>query len=681
MPRALASLSNLIYQELKALGCSIFWSSPTQMSDVALMTPQSMLKSTMVRRGSVGVLLCLHEEGALLVSVSATTPSGESFDLGDVSPSQTIGQLKRTVARNAGICTGAQQLWLPQDARDDAQQLIDNETVGSVLSYSPICVAQGPTAALELVLAVMIDVEEWESLVSVRDALGYAQWTDYRAGWAKLEEHKNVSRCEGVEVDEYGKISDLCLLDANLQRSGDEDFPSLAGFTILDHISLSDNVIFSNMSTSILGAICREPPPSLHTLDLSSCALLELPSMACLDSLTDLSLSDNSRLPFDCVNSFFQTPPPELQRIDLSNCALHAMPTLTKCMALTSIEFTSNPQLTYHGLAPFCINPPPNLEHLGLCECEIDAVPSMSACAFLTSLDLSANISAMSNSLVSFFENPPPKLTKIDLTSCGLDGLPPMSQCKALLEIDLSDSSELTTIGLGPFFLAPPPQLQILQLYGSGITSLPSLAAFSHLVELTLSESQALTTAGLESFCVEPPPKLKKLELWGCTMIQALPSMAQFASLSQIDLTDCAALAIAGLELFHLTPPPQLESLTLADCDLDGLPPMHACRLLKSLDLSDNRKLDSTNTKVFFGCPPPQLQTLNLNGCNLEGACGVWRLDWAPHIYTTVQCVVQCATFVNAVANVSPPPVWLQPSLACPTGHFSPTSILPTAQL
>jgi hypothetical protein len=90
-------------------------------------------------------------------------------------------------------------------------ELKDDELLGTVMHYNLIFHSSN---RLEL-LVVTFELEEWQILVEMRDAAGYAGWTRNTEGWDALEEHTDPSRCAGVTI-ESGNITQINLTDSNL---------------------------------------------------------------------------------------------------------------------------------------------------------------------------------------------------------------------------------------------------------------------------------------------------------------------------------------------------------------------------------------------------------------------------------------------------------------------------------
>jgi hypothetical protein len=87
-------------------------------------------------------------------------------------------------------------------------ELEDDELLGAVIHYNP---TSHLMKRLEL-LVTNFELEEWSTLVKLRDGTGYAGWQGENEGWDTLEEHKDPSQCSGIAVDASGKIAeiDLC---------------------------------------------------------------------------------------------------------------------------------------------------------------------------------------------------------------------------------------------------------------------------------------------------------------------------------------------------------------------------------------------------------------------------------------------------------------------------------------
>ena len=122
----------------------------------------------------------------------------------------TVGDVKTALSRQTEMSAWTQKLYVVNDKRDGIDdtetggELEDDELLGAVIHYNPICHS---TKRLEL-LVTNFGLEEWQILVEMRDAAGYADWTRNTKGWDTLEEHKDPSRCAGVTI-ESGKITTI----------------------------------------------------------------------------------------------------------------------------------------------------------------------------------------------------------------------------------------------------------------------------------------------------------------------------------------------------------------------------------------------------------------------------------------------------------------------------------------
>jgi hypothetical protein len=61
-------------------------------------------------------------------------------------------------------------------------------------------------------------IDQCDILVEVREGLVYQDGGGvYMVGWDALEEHRDLGRCEGVSINEFGEIIEIDLSDSNLQ--------------------------------------------------------------------------------------------------------------------------------------------------------------------------------------------------------------------------------------------------------------------------------------------------------------------------------------------------------------------------------------------------------------------------------------------------------------------------------
>jgi hypothetical protein len=149
--------------------------------------------------------------------VSAQGVDGAIHVLTGLGEEHTVGDVKRALSRETEMAAETQKLYVVNDKRDGIEdtemggELEDDELLGVVIHYNPICHS---SKRLEL-LVTFFELEEWQILVKMRDATGYADWTRNTEGWDTLEEHKDPSRCAGVTI-ESGKITKINLNSANL---------------------------------------------------------------------------------------------------------------------------------------------------------------------------------------------------------------------------------------------------------------------------------------------------------------------------------------------------------------------------------------------------------------------------------------------------------------------------------
>jgi hypothetical protein len=147
--------------------------------------------------------------------VSAQGGDGAVHVLTGLGEQHTVGDVKTALSRQTEMAAETQKLHVVNDKRDGIEdtggELEDDELLGTVMHYNPICHL---SKRLEL-LVMTFELEEWQILVEMRDAAGYADWTCNTEGWGTLEEHKDPSRCAGVTT-ESGKITKIDLSNSNL---------------------------------------------------------------------------------------------------------------------------------------------------------------------------------------------------------------------------------------------------------------------------------------------------------------------------------------------------------------------------------------------------------------------------------------------------------------------------------
>jgi hypothetical protein len=167
--------------------------------------------------------------------VSAQGGDGATHVLTDLGEEHTVGDVKTALSRQTEMAAETQKLYVVNDKRDRIDEtetggeLEDDELLGTVIHYNPICYS---SKRLEL-LVTNFELEEWKILVEMRDATGFADWTCNEEGWGTLEEHKDPSRCEGVTI-ESGKITKIELCESNLAGALPKSIGNLQNLTLLD---------------------------------------------------------------------------------------------------------------------------------------------------------------------------------------------------------------------------------------------------------------------------------------------------------------------------------------------------------------------------------------------------------------------------------------------------------------
>ena len=315
-------------------------------------------------------------------------------------------------------------------------------------------------------------------------------------------------------------------------------------------------------------------PPILETLQIYDLTVSSIPSLAHLNQLTKLVISQ-------CYN-------------------LTALPGLEKLTLLTELNLSGCKNLSVlPGLEELT-----QLTELNLSECvSLSTLPSLENLAQLRSLTISQcmhladlpgldNLSQL-NSLVlhncsSFTRlsglSNLTQLATLSLYGCGnISELPGLENLSQLTSLDLSMCGSLTRLpGLKALT-----QLTSLNLtLCDGLTQLSGLEHLTKLTELNLSRCWPLTQLpGLEKLT-----NLTSLDLSGCYGLTKLHLLGRLRHLTNLDLSDCRYLtALLGLE--NLT---HLISLQLSECthlsQLSGLE--HLVRL-QDLDLSHCEKLST----------------------------------------------------------------------------------------
>ena len=148
------------------------------------------------------------------VPASALTFDGKTYQLGDFERQQSVTSIKQRLAQVQEISFANMALYLIEDVRseDDDLRLKNSETVEEILQYLP-----RETSALEL---QVLPVDQCDILVEVRDGLVYqdgGEGVGFKRGWDTLEEHRDLGRCQGVSINEFGEIIGIDLARSNLQ--------------------------------------------------------------------------------------------------------------------------------------------------------------------------------------------------------------------------------------------------------------------------------------------------------------------------------------------------------------------------------------------------------------------------------------------------------------------------------
>jgi hypothetical protein len=97
-------------------------------------------------------------------------------------------------------------------SEDDDLRLKNSETVEEILQYLP-----RETSALGL---QVLPVDQCDILVEVRDGLVYqdgGEGVGFKRGWDTLDVHRDLGRCEGGSINEFGEIIEIDLARSNLQ--------------------------------------------------------------------------------------------------------------------------------------------------------------------------------------------------------------------------------------------------------------------------------------------------------------------------------------------------------------------------------------------------------------------------------------------------------------------------------
>ena len=150
--------------------------------------------------------------------VSAQGGDGAIHVLTGLGEEHTVRDVKKALSRQTEMAAVTQKLYVVNDKRDGIEdtetggELEDDELLGTVIHYNPICHS---SKRLEL-LVTNFGLEEWQILVEMRDATGYADWRGKKEGWDTLEEHTDPSRCSGITVYASGKIAQIDLGSNNL---------------------------------------------------------------------------------------------------------------------------------------------------------------------------------------------------------------------------------------------------------------------------------------------------------------------------------------------------------------------------------------------------------------------------------------------------------------------------------
>ena len=293
-------------------------------------------------------------------------------------------------------------------------------------------------------------------------------------------------------------------------------------------------------------------------LNLSKCALEEVPNLLAFEKLQILNLSYNKISHIEGLDNLTN-----LQSLDLWNNQLVRIEGLDQLTNLQSLDLSGNRLTRIEGLDKLT-----NLQSLNLWYNRLTRIEGLEQLPKLQLLDLWHNRLTRIEGLEQLHE-----LQLLDLRDNQLTSIEGLVQLPKLLSLDLC-SNQLTSIG----GLVQLPKLHSLNLSGNQLASIEGLEKLTELSFLYLGNNQ-LT-------CIEELGKLfnlYSLDL-GSNQLRSIEGLEHLSQLHSLNLSGNQLKSIEGLE--HLS---KLHSLNLSGNRLKSIESLEALEELDELDSSDNQ--------------------------------------------------------------------------------------------
>ena len=316
-------------------------------------------------------------------------------------------------------------------------------------------------------------------------------------------------------------------------------------------------------------------------LNLSKCALEEVPNLLAFEKLQILNLSHNKIGHIEGLDKLAN-----LQSLDLNWNQLVCIEGLDKLTNLQSLDLRSNRLTLIEGLDKLT-----NLQVLDLRNNRLTRIEGLDKLTNLQVLDLSGNQLVRIEGLDKLTNLQSLNLSDNQITS--IEGLDKLTNLDSL---DLSGNQITSIEGLDQLT-----NLGSLDLSGNQITSIKGLDQLTNLDSLDLSGNQLVRIEGLDQLT-----NLQSLYLSGNQLVR-IEGLDQLTNLQSLYLSGNQLVRIDGLD--KLT---NLQSLNLSGNQLTRIDGLDKLCQLERLDLSDNK------LSVIENLPQTSLKELKVGGNNIE---------------------------------------------------------------
>ena len=338
-------------------------------------------------------------------------------------------------------------------------------------------------------------------------------------------------------------------------------------------------------------------------LNLSKCALEEVPNLLAFEKLQILNLSHNKIGHIEGLDKLAN-----LQSLDLNWNQLVCIEGLDKLTNLQSLDLRSNRLTLIEGLDKLT-----NLQVLDLRNNRLTRIEGLDQLANLQSLDLSWNRLTLIEGLDKLANLQSLNLNRNQLTL--IEGLDELTNLQLL---DLSDNQLTRIEGLDKLT-----NLQVLDLSGNQLVRIEGLDKLTNLQSLDLCNNQLTRIEGLDKLTnlqslylsgnqlvrIEGLDKLTNLQslyLIG-NQLTRIEGLDKLTNLQSLELWGNQLVCIEGLD--KLT---DLQSLNLRNNRLTRIEGLDKLCQLERLDLSDNK------LSVIENLPQTSLKELEVGGNNIE---------------------------------------------------------------